>query len=148
MSKCGKKGVTLASLVIYIALFTGFTMFATGVSSNMNDRLFTNRSEAINYTSLNKLQYNLEVSALKSNDVVWDINATGKVISFSNGDVYEWNETSKVIYKNGGILCSNVDYMSGSLNTDINSKKITISVEFSKYLKQIKKQIVVTVEGV
>lgn len=148
MSKSGKKGVTLASLVIYIALFTGFTMFATGVSSNMNDRLFTNRSEAINYTSLNKLQYNLEVSALESNDVVWDITAAGKAISFSNGDVYEWNETRKVIYKNGGILCSNVDYMSGSLNTDINSKKITISVEFSKYLKQIKKQIVVSVEGV
>lgn len=140
-----KKGITLASLVVYIILFTTFTVFVSSVSSNMNERLFDSRGEAINYSSLNKLQYNIEDSSLKSQDVV----VTSNKISYSNGDNYVYDEVQKVIYKNGGILCSNVDGFTVSLETSTtNTKKITIDLSFTKYLNNVTRTIISSVEGI
>lgn len=138
-----KRGITLASLVIYIVLFTTFTVFVSGVSTNVNERLFDNRGEAINYTSLNKLQHNLEVSAMNSQDVVISSNE----INYSNGDNYLYDETQNVIYKNGGMLCLNVEEFNISLETGLNTKKITINISFNKYLNSITKTIISCVEG-
>ncbi|MBQ8043316.1 MAG: hypothetical protein IJ272_04100 [Clostridia bacterium] len=143
MIKSSKSGITLASLVIYIVLFTTFTVFVSGISSNMNERLFDSRGEAINYSSLNKLQYNLEDSALNSKDVV----ITSNGISYSNGDIYVYDETQKVIYKNDGILCLNVENFTTSIETGINTKKVTINISFNKYLNTITKQVISCVEG-
>ena len=144
MIKSSKKGITLASLVIYIVLFTSFTVFVSSISSNMNERLFDNRGEAINYSSLNKLQYNIENSALESNNVVVSSNQ----ISYSNGDDYVYNSESKVIYKNGGVLCLNVDSFLASQSIGENSKKVTIELTFNKYLNQMSKTIISCVEDV
>lgn len=143
MNKSTKSGITLASLVIYIVLFTSFTVFVSFTSTNMNERLFDNRGEAVNYSNLNKLQYNLENSSLESQDVV----VTSNEISYSNGDTYVYNETDKVIYKNGGILCLNVESFTTSLETGINTKKITVDVSFNKYLNIMAKTIITCVEG-
>lgn len=143
MIKNKKSGITLASLVIYIVLFTTFTVFVSGVSTNVNEKLFDNRGEAINYTSLNKLQHNLEVSAMNSKDVVIASNQ----INYSNGDNYLYDEQQNVIYKNGGILCLNVEEFNTSLETGLKTKKITINVSFNKYLNNITKTIISCVEG-
>ena len=143
MRKSSKNGVTLASLVIYIMLFTIFTVFVSGMSSNMNERLFDNRGEAINYSSLNKLQYNINDSSLQSYNVIVNENE----ISYSNGDNYVFDETKNIIYKNGGILCSNVESMAVSLETGMNTKKVTLTVSFNKYLNTMTKTVISCVEG-
>ncbi len=143
MIKVSKRGITLASLVIYIVLFTTFTVFVSTMSNNMNERLFGDRGEAINYSYLNKLQYNLEDSASNSNDVV----ITESQISYSNGDNYVYNAEQKTLYKNGGILCLNVDNFETNIEMGTNTKKITINISFNKYLNNITKTIINCVEG-
>ena len=137
-----KRGITLSTLVIYIALFAIVTVVVSSVSANMNERLFNSSGEAINYTNLNKLQYNLENSAYES-DSVYIIDG---YVSFSNGDNYNYDVTNKVIYKNGGILCTNVDDIVASIESDFNGKKVTLDVTFNKYLNILKRTIIVCVE--
>lgn len=144
MKKDTKKGVTLASLVIYIVLFTGFTIFVSITSTNMNERLFDNRGEAINYSYLNKLQYNLENSSMNSQDV----SVTENEIAYSNGDRYTYNSDEDVIYKNGGILCLNVSNFEVSVEAGVNVKKITLNVTFNKYLNIVEKSIITCVEAI
>lgn len=144
MRASSKKGVTLASLVIYIMLFTVFTVFVSAMSSSMNERLFDNRGEAINYSTLNKLQYNINDSALQSYDVVISENT----ISYSNGDNYVYDNQKNIIYKNGGVLCSNVEEMSVSIETAINIKKVKLTVSFNKYLNTMTKSIISCVEEI
>lgn len=144
MKKGTKKGVTLASLVIYIVLFTSFTIFVSITSTNMNGRLFDNRGEAINYSYLNKLQYNLENSAMNSQDV----SIAENEITYSNGDRYTYNSNESIIYKNGGILCLNVSNFSTVLETGVNTKKLTLNITFNKYLNVIDKSIITCVEAI
>ena len=144
MNKSLKKGITLASLVIYIFLFGTFTVFVTLMSNNMSERLFFDRGEAINYSTLNKLQYNMENSAIQSNDVYVSLNQ----ISYSNGDNYTYNSESDIVYKNGGILCQNVEDFETNLESDTNAKKITVTITFNKYLNEITKTIINCVEVV
>lgn len=139
-----KRGITLSSLVIYIVLFTSFTIFVSTLTTNMNAKLFDNRGEAINYSNLNKLQYNIEDSSLSSNAVLVDENK----ISYSNGDNYVYNAEDKTIYKNEGILCKNVESFLVTLETGVNAKKLTIEVTFNKYLNEMTKTIISCVEEV
>ena len=143
IKKC-KSGITLASLVLYVVLFTTFTLFAGAVSNNLNERLFNNRGEAINYSNLNKLQYNIDESSLKSNSV----SVTETEIYYSNGDSYTYDSQEKVIYKNGGILCLNVESLDINMEEGINTQKLTLNISFSKYLNVMNKTIISCVEGV
>lgn len=144
MKKITKRGVTLVSLVIYIILFTTITVFVSFTSNSMNEKLFDSRGEAINYESLNKLQYNLENSALDSDDVLVNSNE----INYSNGDSYVYDQAEKIIYKNGGILCLNVDEFEVGSEKGVGTQKVTVSVTFTKYLHTISKTIITCVEGV
>ena len=137
-----KSGVTLASLVIYIVLFTSFSIFIAATSANMNNKLFDNRGEAINYSSLNKLQYNIENSSLNSNNV----SLVSDTITYSNGDSYSYDSEKNVVYKNGGILCTNVDNFTVNMTESGYTKKIVIEVTFNKYLNVMTRTIISCVE--
>ena len=137
-----KAGITLSSLVIYILLFTTFSIFVSIISTNMNNRLFNSRGEAINYSNLNKLQYNIETSALNSNDVL----VTTNQISYSNGDSYLYDSANKVIYKNGGILCTNVYNFNLNMSETLYTKKVIVQVTFNKYLNSMERTIISCVE--
>lgn len=142
MNKSRKKGITLSSLIIYIVLFTSFTIFASSVTSNMNERLFDSRGEAINYSNLNKLQYNIDDSRANSNDVTVAENE----ITYSNGDSYVYDSTNKVILKNNGILCQNVESFTANVEEGTNTKKVTIQIGFNKYLNTMTRTIISCVE--
>ena len=137
-----KQGITLTSLAIYLVLFTTFTAFTMSVSSNMNEKLFDNRGEAINYTNLVKLQTNIENSASQSSDVV----VTSNTIQFSNGDLYSYNASDDIITKNGGMLCENISSFAASVENKTYSKKISISIQLNKYLNELNKEIISYVE--
>lgn len=142
MIKNNKKGVTMASLAVYVVLFSIFTVFVSTISTNVNERLFDNRGEAINYSNLGKLQYNLEASASSSTDVLVAENQ----ISYSNGDNYIYDETKNTIFKNGGILCPNVEEFEVSLETGVKTKKVNVQISFNKYLNTMTRSIISCVE--
>lgn len=137
-----KKGVTLTSLVVYVLLFATLTVFVANTYTNMNDKLFENRAKAFNFSSLNKLQENIENSSIESESALSDSNT----ISFSNNDKYVYDNASRCITKNGGILCTNVK--SFTINqTNLNGvNNIQISVVFEKYLTELSRSIICSVE--
>lgn len=137
-----KSGITLSSLVIYIVLFSAFTVFVSTTYSNMNDNLLESRGKAINYASFNKLQENIEHSSIESESVV----VTENSISYSNGDYYLYNNTDRCITKNGGILCTNVTEFTVSSSMLEGITKVDITVKFNKYLNELSRQIITCVE--
>lgn len=139
-----KKGVTLTSLVIYVLLFATFTVFVASTYSNMNDKLFANRAKAFNYSSLNKLQENIENSSMQSESVLSDTNT----ISFSNNDKYVYDSANRCITKNGGILCTNVKSFTINQTNSNGINNIQISVVFEKYLNELSRSIVCSVEEI
>lgn len=150
-----KKGITMTSLVVYILLFTTFTVFVSNVSGNLNDELLDDRGQAINYSNLNKLQYNIDNSSFESYSVrvtsavvvTEEGEVTDYTISYSNGDTYEYDAVKQVIYKNKGILCKNVSEFEAKVEDSINEQKVTIDVDFNKYLNEVTgKQIISCVE--
>lgn len=142
MQKNNKKGVTLISLVVYISLFTVFIAFATSVSNGINERLFDARGQAINHTNLNKLEYNILSSEKESNSV----ELSGKTITYSNGDVYNFDESKGAILKNGGVLCSNVESFEATIEKNDIANKISMNVTFNKYLNVLTRQVISCVE--
>lgn len=137
-----KKGITLSSLVIYIVLFSVFTVFVSTTYSNMNDNLLSSRGQAINYASLNKLQENIENSSIESESVL----VTDSSISYSNGDTYVYNLEDKCITKNGGVLCTNVDSFTVTVAKTEGMIRVSITVKFNKYLSELERQIITCVE--
>ena len=137
-----KRGITLTSLVIYLILFTVFTVFTMNISTNINESLLNDRGEAINYTNLVKFRTNIEISSLNSNNVSY----VGNKLVFSNGDEYEYNLSNSSIEKNGGILCNNVSsYDLNIINRD-SVKELVINVEFNKYLNKLNSSVISVVE--
>lgn len=137
-----KSGITVSSLVLYVVLFFGVTTFLSIVYSNMNETMFNNRGMALNYTMLNKLEYNLVDSSANSTNVT----IVNEVVTFSNGDSYYYDANKKVILLNSGILCTSVSGFNPTLTTNGKIKKLTIEVSFNKYLATLNRTIICSVE--
>lgn len=142
MSVKSKRGITVSSLVLYVVLFFAITTFLSMVYSNMNDTLFNNRGMALNYTMLNKLEYNLTDSALQSVDIV----LTDNTLTFSNGDKYYYDSAKKMVILNNGVLCTSVSKFEPTITTGTDTKKLTINLTFNKYMAELNKTIVSSVE--
>lgn len=142
MSVKSKRGITVSSLVLYVVLFFAITTFLSMVYSNMNDTLFNNRGMALNYTMLNKLEYNLTDSALQSVDIVLADNT----LTFSNGDKYHYDSAKKMVILNNGVLCTSVSKFEPTITTGTDTKKLTINLTFNKYMAELNKTIVSSVE--
>jgi hypothetical protein len=99
-----KQGLSLLSMVIYVALFFAFMTFATVMSTNLNYSSLTYKGKVMNYENFEKLQSNMVNSAKNSTSID---NINGSIV-FSNGDEYVYNSDKKAILKNGGLLVSNV----------------------------------------
>lgn len=132
----------MASLVIYVVLFSGLTVLLSMIYNNMNDTLFFNRGRAINYTTLNKLQYNITESAYSSDNV--QINQG--IIIYSNGDEYVYNEEKDMIILNGGVLCTNVSDFNAEITEIDGYKQVKLTVTLNKYLNELEKEIISNVE--
>ena len=142
MSNNKKRGVTLTSLVVYVVIFTIITVLISMIFTSMNERLFSNRGRAINYTTFNKLQYNITESALQSNDIV----SSATRIIYSNGDEYEYDSDRKIILLNGGILCMAVDSFKPEIIEKNGVKQLNLQVLFNKYMSELNKNIISNVE--
>ena len=148
-----KSGITLSSIVIYVALFFVFTVFAITMSTNMNYKAMEEKANIYVYEQFDKLQYNI-ISSAKESSSVDDIYSK---IVFSNNDEYSFDNDKKVILKNGGVLVKNVESFEIISENDLsdissnfhenmeeNTESICLKITFKKYGKQITKQIFVT----
>lgn len=142
MNRNQKKGVTMASVVVYVILFSVITAVLSLIYTNMNEKLFNDRGKAINSTAFNKLQYNINSSAINSTDV----SLTYSNIVFSNGDTYIYNKEKGIILLNGGIVCTNVEDFDVSITTLNNVKKVNIDIKYKKYINELEKTIISCVE--
>lgn len=153
-----KSGLSLASMVLYVVLFFIFMTFAIAMSSNLNYKTLTEKGTILNQKDFEKLQYNL-VSSANESEYIDNIQATS--ISFSNGDIYTYDDTNKTILKNGGTLVRNVMNFNAQksytslLNVSETAKNninqyldyVLVSITFEKYDQKIDKQIFVTAKG-
>ncbi len=148
-----KNGLSMISMIIYVVLFFAFSAFAVGMSANMNYRTLSEKGEIINNEQLQKLQYNLLMSAKNSHN----IDIISDKIVFSNNDEYTFNKNTNKIYKNGGIIVSDVESfiifdvkelkstpVDFALNLDKSLDNICVEVKFSKYSKELTEKIFVT----
>lgn len=102
------KGITLISLVIYMAviiLITAMVMrITTNFSNNMEDVADTSFE-----TEFNKLNLYLLDESKRTNNAIQEI-VNGTQITFSGGNKYTYNIEDKVIYLNDTIkICENVE---------------------------------------
>ena len=95
----------MISMIIYVVLFFVFSAFAVSLSSNINYQTLSQKGLVYSNEQLQKLQYNMLFSA--KNSISID-NISGKIV-FSNNDEYTYDSTNKKIYKNGGVLVSEVE---------------------------------------
>ena len=149
-----KKGLSMVSMLVYVVLFFSFSAFAVGMATNMNYKSLGEKGQIVNNENLQKLQYNL-VNSAKSSTTIEDIS--GKIV-FSNNDEYKFDETAKTIYKNGGIIATDVESFkiidiielentpeNFSENIDSNIDYICVEVTFTKYSQTLTEKIFVTV---
>lgn len=140
-------GLSLVSIVIYVILFFTFITFAISISSNMNYSVLTQKGELYVNEMYNKLQYNLFNSAKDSTY----INVIDNKIIFSNNDEYVFDLAKQVIYKNKGKLIDSVDKFElntiDTTNLLDSSKYINYTVSFTKYKKNLTKNLFITVGG-
>lgn len=150
-----KSGLSLTSIIIYVALFFIFTVFAIAMSSNMNYKAMQEKADMYIYEQFDKLQYNLLASAKDSTSAD---NIYEKIV-FSNNDEYLYDSQKKVVLKNGGVLIKNVERFEilqdmnvisnvpqnfGS-NIDSKAKYMCLEITFKKYGVSTTKQIFFTV---
>ena len=148
-----KSGLSMASMVLYVALFFAFSAFAIAISSNFNYRTLSEKGSMWVNEQFDKLQYNLYSSAKQSRDVS---NISGKIV-FTNNDEYEYDKQKKVVLKNGGVIAMDVDSFEIITNPqnanfvenfpkmlDKGLSSVALKVSFNKYGSKKSSSIFVT----
>lgn len=129
-----KKGITTASIVIYVILLFAFTTLSLSVSSNLSSGLFDDKGYAINLSNFDKALYYLNKNAMESNNLTLSDNT----ITFSNGNEFTYDSNSQTLYYNEGILLNNVKNFTV---TSIDTNEYTIEIQFIKYLNELTRSI-------
>ena len=148
-----KSGLTMASMVLYVALFFAFSAFAIAISTNFNYKTLTEKGSMWVNEQYDKLQYNLLNSAKQSRDVS---KISGKIV-FTNNDEYAYDSSKKAVLKNGGIVAMDVESFeivtnpqNSSLGVDFpndldkNVGSVALKVSFNKYGSKKESKIFVT----
>lgn len=140
-----KSGLTMVSIIIYVALFFVFIAFAISISTNMNYKNMAAKGNIYINEQYNKLQYNLFKSAKVSSYV----NIIQDDIVFSNNDIYHYDSSKRKIYKNNAILVDEVDNFSvktlNNLNITDSTKYVSYTITFSKYNQKLDRDLFVAV---
>ncbi len=141
-----KSGLSMTSMVLYVALFFAFSTFAISISSNMNYSTLAQKGDVWVNEQFDKLQYNLIKSA-KASDSVYNI--AGKLV-FSNNDEYSYDVENRRILKNGGIIAVDINEdddatVSGFEILEVDGDSFRINVSFLKYGKTKTSEIFLTV---
>lgn len=133
-----KSGITMATLVIYVVLLATFTGVALMVSNNLSDTVLGDKGIAISMTNYEKVLYYLNKSAEESTSAT----VTATTITFSNGDIFEYNSEKGELKLNGGVLCKNVsEFNIGSIENNL----LNVGVSFKKYTNTMTRNVILNI---
>lgn len=103
------KGITLTSLVIYIALIFVILAILMRITTYFNENI-REMADVSFETEFNKLNIYLLDESKKSKNGIQEITEDGTQITFSNGNKYTYNVENKTIYlKNTIKICENIE---------------------------------------
>lgn len=108
-----KSGLTMTSIVMYVVIFFALTILATGVTMAMNSNSLQDKGKIFVEEENLKIKKNIKLSLENSKNVY----KIGDKLIFSNGDEYSFDNSTRILYKNGGILSQNL------LSFEINIKE-------------------------
>ncbi|MEG0073281.1 MAG: hypothetical protein RR922_05345 [Clostridia bacterium] len=137
-----KKGVTLSALLVYVVLFYLFTMTATMISSNINNKIFKDRAKVYNYKNSEKTMAYLIESTRNSSSV----DVISNKLVFANND--EYKIVNNTVYKNDKVILRDVEKFEYS-TADISKYKqqVSINIVFKKYTQKLEKNFNFVVGG-
>lgn len=129
-----KKGITVASLIVYVVLFFLFTSVVVMISSNINNKIFSDRANINNYKNSAKAMTYVLNSAKNSKDAT----EIDERLVFSNNDEYVYKNNT--LYKNDKVILRDITNFEYSI-TDIsnNKKNVNVTFRFKKYTKELEK---------
>lgn len=119
------KGITLVSLVIYIAIVMVVTAAVIRITTYFKNNM-TDVADVSFETEFQKINlYLLDESKTVGNNIK---NITGGTkIAFTNGNIYQYNSSDKTIYLNNTIkVCENVQNCIFSQKTAENGKSVIV----------------------
>ena len=111
-----EKGITLASLVIYVLIFSATIALLASLSNYIYGNLSKISSEEISSEEFNKFNTYF-VEDVKSNSSASISNGTGTgdiTIKFNDNSTYTYKKSEKAIYKNKEKIARNIAYFTAS----------------------------------
>lgn len=120
------KGITLTSLVIYIVVVIVVAATVIRITTYYKNNI-EEIADVSFETEFKKINLYLLTESKTIGNEIEEIEQ-GKKITFTNGNVYEYNSASKTIYMNNIKICTDVEKCTFSQKTT-NSGKIAIILE-------------------
>ena len=126
-----KSGITMVSIIMYVVIFFALVAITTGTSMAMNSNALKDKGNIY----VNEAEIKLKNNLLNSFNNSTSIEKIANKIVFSNNDVYEYDSTNLILYKNGGILLQNViEFTFNNTNSAQDGvKTVTVQAKIKKY---------------
>lgn len=126
-----KSGITMVSIIMYVVIFFALVAITTGTSMAMNSNALKDKGNIY----VNEAEIKLKNNLLNSFNNSTSIEKIANKIVFSNNDVYEYDSTNLILYKNGGILLQNViEFTFNNTNSAQDGvKTVTMQAKIKKY---------------
>lgn len=119
------KGITLTSLVIYIAVVFVITAVVIRVTTHFTGNM-SDVADTSFETEFNKLNLYLLNESKEQGNKIQEIT-DGLQVKFTSGNKYTYNEAEKIVYLNEGIkICENIEECEFSKKTAENGKEVLI----------------------
>lgn len=119
------KGITLTSLVIYIAVVFVITAVVIRVTTHFTGNM-SDVADTSFETEFNKLNLYLLDESKEQGNKIQEIT-DGLQVKFTSGNKYTYNVTEKMVYLNEGIkICENIEECEFSKKTAENGKEVLI----------------------
>lgn len=133
MNYKSQKGITMLSLVIYVACFVIVAGIIGGITYFFYNNTELLNSEAFSSTEYNKLNmYLVNESEEEGNSFVdFDDSSSMITLTFSNGNVYTFDSESNLLYFNKTCLCEDVQGLKVEVDYTTGKEVIKVKVDFS-----------------
>lgn len=129
-----ENGITLASLVLYVIIFS----FTLGLLATLSSFVYGNmdyiNSDSVSSEEFNKFNINFLKDVKENNDAKVSTLNDSVTVTFEANEkiVYTYKSSDKAIYRNKVKIASNILKFTASIKTDVahkNKKVITINID-------------------
>lgn len=133
MNYKSQKGMTMISLVIYIASFSIVAIVIGFVTRFFYSNTKLLNSEIYSAAEYNKLNMYLAKESEESGNSFVEFNDLSNMykLEFSNGNVYTYDKDNNLLYCNKVCLCENVQGFKASVDYTSGKEVVKVKVDFS-----------------